>query len=161
MEKSTKIRILIFCSIFALMVIWWAFSRNNIEENPVTGSVIHETNAQGNNPEDSFLVEGKVGKALSLNKFNYVVIDKDMLNTIGKGDFSIQAWFKPKVDFFTDRYNNYKIEYGIHDVVYKGNPYGTWFSFTPRSECDGKGTLWFQFDDNISQSTRIEGITNI
>jgi hypothetical protein len=90
---------------------------------------------------------GKVGNAFNFS--NYTVCNSWVncgnstnLNQIGSGDFTIESWVKRDYDF-------------VQDAFFKGDTYGKWTSYTPRSwnhsssHWNSNGTLWLQFDDGV------------
>lgn len=165
MKKSLKIVLLTCVAIVLFLIFRGIISSNNSNENIITGDSIKESNTEKilniEELEKRFIVQGRVGKALSLDKNSYVRLDDEKLNVIGKENFTVQAWFKPQVDNYQEGSQTYEIENGVDDILYKGNPYGKWFSFTPRGGRDEGGVLWFQFDDNLSDtSTMIKSKTN-
>jgi hypothetical protein len=54
--------------------------------------------------EQGTLVKGKCGNALLLSKGESVILDADLVDTIAQG--TIEFWFNPSIDFFTDGENH-------------------------------------------------------
>lgn len=165
MRKLFKIIFFALCFVFLIYVIFGNSGKNSITGNSIQNIYNIENtsvNLSDEEIEKKYFVEGPVGRALILNKNRYIVLDYKELNTIGKNDFTIQGWFAPGFDIIEKNSRTYLIDFGVSDIIYKGNPYGKWISFTPRGIINEGGVLWFQFDDNQSiTSTMITSKTNI
>ena len=139
------IAMLIFVTIFLFLDNQNYYGKKDIdthsEEENIFESQIDSNGITDNKGDlESRIIDGQIGKALKLDKTTYVIIGDDTLDSVGKGDFSIESWFK--VDTKEDR---------IEDLMFKGNGAERWISFTPRSQQSpfrNNGALWFQFDDN-------------